>query len=122
MATVLIVEDSRTNAVLLERYLQTYAKNNLMDLSSTIVENGRQAVEYAAKNNYNLILMDLQLPVMDGFEATKAIRKNSAVPIIAISALEKQALDEALEAGCSKALAKPLGMDTFYNVLDVYLK
>jgi CheY-like chemotaxis protein len=88
-----------------------------------IAENGKQAVEKATANNYDVILMDIQMPVMDGFEATKKIRSSfvravSKVPIIAMTAsvilLDKE---KSLELGMDNYLSKPFKPEELYKIL-----
>ena len=81
----------------------------------------------AQKGDYDLILMDVQMPVMDGYEATKAIRAldNKEVADIPIVAMTANAFDEdkrqALESGMNDHIAKPLDMDKLFDVLHKFL-
>jgi PAS domain S-box-containing protein len=80
---VLLVEDNNINVSVASRFLKKWG------LVVDVAENGKVALEKIAKSDYDLILMDLQMPVMDGFEATKNIRavdKHRNLPIIALSA------------------------------------
>ena len=95
-----------------------------------VVENGRLVVEMAAKQHFDLILMDLQMPLMDGFEATAQIRTaekaaaaaGSAEAHIPIAALTAHAmrgdLDECLRAGMDDYLSKPISLRALIGVLD----
>jgi CheY-like chemotaxis protein len=77
-----------------------------------VADNGKVALEKLEKNDYHLVLMDVQMPVMDGYEATKAIRKmnngKAGVPIIAMSAnVLQQEIDKALRTGMNDYISKP---------------
>jgi signal transduction histidine kinase/CheY-like chemotaxis protein len=99
---ILVAEDNDSNFLLLKSYLIGQQLDHATD--------GKQAVEMAAKNKNDIILMDIKMPVMDGLEATKLIRESdSQIPIIALTAY---AFDDdehkALLAGCNGYLTKPL--------------
>jgi signal transduction histidine kinase/DNA-binding response OmpR family regulator len=101
----------------------------LEDTGLTIecAENGRRAVELFAKNDYDLVIMDVQMPVMDGYDATRAIRTSgkpnaAACPIIAMTAdAFKENVRECLAAGMNDHLAKPLDVDRLFDTLAAYL-
>src|SRR5690349_13060066 len=104
--TVLVVDDSDDNRSLLKRMLQ------MQDYRVVEAADGRTAVVHAREECPDLILMDLNLPLMDGLEATKLIRECKElcrdVPIIAITAHDTYGIKEAaLEAGCNGYLKKP---------------
>jgi two-component system, sensor histidine kinase and response regulator len=108
-ATILMAEDSADN----QRLIQLYLKGTGHRLD--IAENGRIAVEMYKNGQYDLVLMDMQMPVMDGLAATTQIRKwekesNAvSVPIVALTAHAlKDEIERSLTAGCSSYLAKPI--------------
>jgi CheY-like chemotaxis protein len=88
-------------------------------------ENGHEAVEMARSRCPNLILMDLSMPVMDGFAATRLLRKIEDmcnVPIIAISANRReQSQADALAAGCNDYLTKPVNFHQLHSLLGNFL-
>ena len=90
----------------------------------TIVENGLQAVEAAAENNFDLIFMDMQMPVMGGIEAVEILRKKGvSVPIIALTAnvlLEEKTA--CLDAGCNQFVTKPVSRQELYEVAESFLQ
>jgi PAS domain S-box-containing protein len=107
--TILLAEDSENNRMLVEFYLQK------TPYQIDAAENGEVAVERFIHRDYDLVLMDMQMPVMDGYSATRAIRKweqESSLrptPIVALTANAMKE-DEArcMEAGCSAYLSKPV--------------
>ena len=106
--TVLIVEDNRINMLL----LKTIIKNLPSKTTIFQVENGKQAVDQFEEIQPDIIFMDIQMPVMNGYEATKIIRNLQSgqnVPIIAITAgTEKEEKDKCLIAGMNDYIPKPI--------------
>ncbi len=104
--TILLVEDNEMNREVMERRL---TKRGFRVLTAT---NGQEAVELAKIETPDLILMDLSLPVLDGWEATAQIRAlptNSQVPIIALTAHAMSGdRQRALDAGCDEYETKPI--------------
>jgi CheY-like chemotaxis protein len=102
--TILIAEDEPDNYL----YLEILLKNKVKRIDHAI--NGMKAVELSSKNRYNLVLMDLKMPVMDGIEATKKIKQQFPdIPIIAQTAYTTpEEKDKALQAGCDAYIAKPI--------------
>lgn len=100
---VLLVEDNRTNQQLAVEILHSLGHE------VELADNGRSAVEKVAGNQYDLILMDVQMPVMSGLEATRKIREfNSEIPIVAMTAgAMKEDREACLEAGMNDHMAKP---------------
>jgi len=116
MKTILIVEDLELNIELLTQILED--EYNLL-----VARDGKQGVGLAEQNHPDLILMDISLPVMDGFEATRKIRKAfQFLPIIGLSAHAMQGDDEkARAAGCTDYLTKPVDEDLLLQKLKEYL-
>ncbi|QOP41150.1 PAS domain-containing protein [Sulfurimonas marina] len=112
----LLVEDNQVNQLVASIYLQEYG------FDVNIANNGEEAVKMATKNHYDIIFMDLQMPVMDGFEATKKIRAFDFItPIIALSAavLEKDK-ELTLTSGMNGHLAKPIDKEALDNIIKLY--
>jgi CheY-like chemotaxis protein len=109
--TVLVIEDNPTNRKLIEIVLRRSAYRLLS------AENGELGVEIALRENPDLILMDLQLPVMSGIDATRILRSNPATvktPIIALTGSEiVEERERALEAGCTGYITKPIDTRAF---------
>ena len=117
---ILLVEDDAIN--------QEVAKLQLEDvgLKVDLAEDGEQAVEMAQRNTYDLILMDVQMPKMNGLDATRAIRAlpgRSTVPILAMTA---NAFDEdrqqCLDAGMNDHIGKPFMPVVLYSTLLKWLQ
>jgi len=114
---ILLAEDSRTNQLLAVALL-TKAGHSV-----DLVETGREAVEQTAKNNYDVVLMDIQMPEMDGLEATRAIRKRESVtkqhiPIVAMTAHAMKGDEErCLANGMDGYLSKPIKTKEFFATL-----
>ena len=115
--SVLVVEDTEENQMLIATHLRKAG------VEFVIAENGRVALEYAAKKKYDLILMDMQMPVMDGLEALTRLRAAGyAHPIVSLTANSlKEDRDRCLHAGADDFLSKPINFTKFYQVLDHYL-
>ena len=121
--SVLIAEDEKVNRTALQTILQKSG------YKVTSVENGTEALEELRKNTFDIILMDIQMPIMDGVEATKAIRsgqageKNSSIPIVALTAFAMSGDKESfLNAGMNGYLAKPVEVDELNSVISELLK
>jgi len=116
--TVLIVEDNKINLDLLKAML---SKINVAVLSA---ENGMEAVEFVKNNKIDLILMDVHMPVLDGFQATRMIRENEIghVIIVALTAIAMQGdREKCLESGMDDYLSKPFKKDELYDIIKKYL-
>lgn len=87
--------------------------------------NGEQAVELATRSHLGLILMDLSMPVMDGYEATrriKALPGLGEIPIVAVSAFcDSGNKHKALEAGCVECVSKPIDFPAFESIVSKHL-
>jgi CheY-like chemotaxis protein len=116
-ATVLLAEDHVDSRDALRALLEAYGFHVL------VASNGREAVELALESNPDLVLMDMMMPVMDGFQATRALRAAEGfrqVPVIALTAMDG-AQEPALAAGCDAFVAKPLDIRQFVGTLRDWL-
>lgn len=116
--TILIVDDEKTAHQLYTIMLESAGYQLLH------AENGKEAVELFAGNpGINLILMDIKMPVMDGYEATRQIKKiNGHVPIIAQTAYALPAdQKQAREAGCNAHLSKPVSRPILIETIQKYI-
>jgi len=117
MKTILIVEDTELNIDLLTQLLED-------DYSLLVAKDGAEGVRIAEQSHPDLILMDISLPIMDGYEATRQIRTTMAsTPIIGLSAHAMSGdADKAKEAGCNDYLTKPVNEDLLIQKLKEYLR
>jgi signal transduction histidine kinase/CheY-like chemotaxis protein len=120
-AKVLLAEDEPISRILIETLLEQAG------LEIDVVENGKQAVKKAVAGDYQAILMDVQMPVMDGLEATREIRNHERqhgghLPIVALTAHAMHGdREKCLQAGMDDYLTKPLGKAELFDVLTRYL-
>ena len=115
---VLLAEDTLENQTLITWHM------NKLGINVDVVENGQEAVNMATEKQFDLILMDMQMPVMDGVEATKKLREQGyTAPIVALTANAMQKdKDLCLHAGCNDFVTKPININQFYVVLAHYLE
>jgi CheY-like chemotaxis protein len=116
MKKILIVEDVDLNIELLKQLLED-------DYELAIAKDGEQGVALAMAERPDLILMDMSLPLCDGYEATRRIRGAAlAMPIVGLSAHAMAGdAERALAAGCNDYLTKPLNDALLFEKLDKYL-
>lgn len=121
-AEVLVAEDNEINQKLIKRTLED------LGLNITIVPNGLQAVEKRKANNYDMIFMDIAMPVMDGIEATHKIleyeEKNSMphIPIVAITANAlKGDRERFMKEGLDEYITKPIKKDSIISILNIFM-
>jgi signal transduction histidine kinase/DNA-binding response OmpR family regulator len=119
---ILIADDSSDNRFLIHSYLKRSGYR--LDFA----ENGRVAFELYQKRKYDLVLMDIQMPMMDGHTATRMIREwekksnRSDIPIIALSAHAfQEEIQKSLAAGCSSHLAKPITKNVLLNAIQKWI-
>ena len=119
MKKILIVEDVEFNLDLLIQLLED-------DYELVIAGDGAQGLDMTATEKPDLILMDMSLPVLDGWEATRTIKADpdlSHIPVIGLSAHAMNGdRQKALEAGCSDYLTKPLDEDLLLEKLKIFLE
>jgi two-component system cell cycle response regulator DivK len=116
LKTILIVEDIELNIDLLTQILED-------DYNLVIARDGAQAVALTEQHQPDLVLMDISLPIMDGYEATRTIRKTfPSLPIIGLSAHAMQGdTEKARAAGCNDYMTKPLDDTLLLTKLRDYL-
>ena len=114
---ILLVEDNKINQMITQKMLERKG------ISCVIIDNGEEAIENVKTNNYDLILMDVHLPGINGTEATTEIRKfNNTVPIIALTAISlNENREMLLSYGMNEVITKPFEPEHLYTVVTKYL-
>lgn len=111
---ILLVEDVSFNVMVAEKMLQNW------NAEVFLAQNGAIAVEMVKNNRYDLILMDIQMPVMDGYTATAEIRKfNTAIPIVALTAstINLDIESQARKSGMNGCITKPFNPNDLYSMI-----
>jgi two-component system, cell cycle response regulator DivK len=120
MKSVLVVEDEPENRTTIAALLE------IEGFEVFQAENGQEAVKQAAERQPDLILMDMRMPVMDGYEATQSIKGQSSTGSIPIIALTGEALDsqrtQAIEVGCDDFHPKPVDFDRLLRQIRSFLE
>ena len=116
---ILIVEDYNDTRDFMRFLIESYG---FQVFEAT---DGLEALECIKSDFPDLVLMDVAMPVMDGMEATRVIRKlkeGTEIPIIAVTAHGKSFYKKAIEAGCNDLIAKPIDFDSLEALLNQYLE
>lgn len=120
---VLLVDDTLDNCLLIQAYLKNYP------ITIDTVHNGEDAINHFTQRRYDLILMDIQMPIMDGYEATKRIREYEQIhqldktPIIALTAYAlNEDIEKSYNAGCDAHLIKPINKYLLLENIQKYTK
>lgn len=119
---LLIADDNRINIIVAQQFFKRW------DIESDVAENGVLAVQMVQQSNYDMVLMDLQMPEMDGYEATQSIRalsndKFAQIPIIALTASAMLDIkDKAFAVGMNDYISKPFNPDELYRKIALYKK
>jgi two-component system cell cycle response regulator DivK len=118
--SILYIEDDSLNRILIHRVL------NAEGYDVTFAENATEALYHLANKDYNLILMDINLPDIDGYSLTTHLRGNPKyknTPIVALTAnVMKGDRERSLESGCDGYIQKPIDVDALPNQIRVFLK
>lgn len=121
---VLVVEDNVMNQLIIKRILKS---SKLVEI--TVASNGKKALEVLKKETFDIILMDLQMPIMDGYEAASVIRNSSIstiskdIPIIAVTADTTEfARDKVFNIGMNDYITKPINKALLLNKIESYRK
>ena len=116
--TILVAEDDESNFIIIKAYLK---RKNFIIIHA---KNGAEAVDmFQSKKDISLILMDIQMPVMDGITATKKIRQiDKSIPVIVQTAFALESVrKKAMEAGCSDFITKPLKPEILTGKINQYI-
>lgn len=112
---ILIVEDNQMNMTLMNDVLTYY------NYETICVDNGEEAIETINNENFDLILLDLQLPKVSGFDVLKNIKKDVKVIIVSACAMEED-VKKALNYNCLDYITKPLHIKDFIGKIEKYVK
>ncbi len=115
---ILVAEDNPVNQKVIIGMLKKLGFN------ADIANNGTEVMDALSKDNYELVFMDCQMPVMDGYEATKAIRNSDYkdIPIVALTANAMPGdKEKCLSVGMDYYIVKPLSITSIQQALDKYL-
>jgi CheY-like chemotaxis protein len=115
---ILVAEDNPSNQKLIELLLSK------LGYSCEIAEDGQKALDAVGSERYDLILMDMQMPNVTGYQATEEIRSMGLdVPVIALTAnAMKGDRQKCIEAGCDDYLSKPINRQQLENIVNKYIK
>ena len=118
---ILLVDDSPENRKLIQVFLK-----NKPEFKLVIAENGQQGVDLFKQRSFSMILMDMEMPIMDGYTATAEIRQfehGKTIPVLALTAHQgKREIDKCLQAGCTGYVSKPIKKQKLIDVIESYLK
>ncbi len=116
---ILIVDDNKINLLITKKNIE-----KINGHSCETTSNGRQSISLVKEKNFDLILMDINMPDMDGFEVTKHIRMfNPNIPILALTALNSSEIEEkALKCGINQVITKPYNFEEFKHIILKYSK
>jgi two-component system cell cycle response regulator DivK len=119
MATILVVEDNPMNMELTVDLLESYGFEVMQ------AEDGSQALDVVSKNTFDLILLDMQLPKMDGLEVLEKIKENENtkdIPVVALTAHAMRGDDKKfIDAGCAGYISKPIDIHDFKETITNYV-
>ena len=120
MTKILVVEDNPMNMELVVDLLESYGYD------SAKAENGEMALEMVKEEAFDLVLLDMQLPKMDGTDVLRIIKDDQQtkdIPVIALTAHSMRGDEEKfLNAGCAGYMSKPIDIHKFKEIIDGYLK
>jgi hypothetical protein len=118
---ILLVEDNKDNQLLFRAFLKT------LPCTLEIAENGAAGVEKFSEGHFDLVIMDMQMPLMDGYAATRAMRQwekdqgKNPTPIVALTAnAMAETAERSLEAGCTAHQTKPIHKAQFIELISHY--
>nr|WP_315172012.1 response regulator [uncultured Flavobacterium sp.] len=114
---VLVVEDNRINQLVTKKIME---KNHY---KCFVVDDGYEALKILEKESFDIILMDINMPLLNGFETTRLIRnKNILTPVIALTAFDKEEIaEEALSAGLNDIIIKPFDQSKLFKVMSTLI-
>ena len=113
----MLAEDDINNQNIISKYLKK------LGLAVDVADNGQDAINKTLDREYDLIMMDMQMPILDGLEATRQLRESGKnVPIVSLTANAMQEdRKKCIEAGANDYLSKPIEFNEFYTTLKKHL-
>ena len=116
-ASILVAEDNEINQEVIFTMLKRIGCNVIL------TKNGETAIQLSQKHRFDLILMDIQMPILDGLSATRKIREfDSSTPIIAMTAhAMKEDFDKSIQAGMNAHITKPIQLEKLYTTLNTFI-
>ncbi|MCF6132038.1 response regulator [Flavobacterium wongokense] len=118
--SILVIDNNLTNPIIIKMITKKW-----MNVNVDFASNGKEGLKKLSRNAYDIILMDLEMPVMDGYETTMAIRRGKAyenyksIPIIDLSTdISKSTNERVLEIGINKHLAKPVNEKMLFECIS----
>lgn len=120
MYKILLVEDDKNISEMLCDYFTEKSSNKIL---IDVADNGKKGADMAYENTYDLLLLDIMLPQLDGFEICKEVRRFSDVPIMFITArCAQEDILTGYALGCDDYIVKPFSLPVFYNKVNALIK
>lgn len=120
MYKILLVEDDKNISEMLCDYFTEKSSNRIL---IDVADNGKKGADMAYENTYDLLLLDIMLPQLDGFEICKEVRRFSDVPIMFITArCAQEDILTGYALGCDDYIVKPFSLPVFYNKVNALIK
>lgn len=120
MYRILLVEDDKNISEMLCDYFTKKSSNRIL---IDVADNGKKGADMAYENTYDLLLLDIMLPQLDGFEICKEVRRFSDVPIMFITArCAQEDILTGYALGCDDYIVKPFSLPVFYNKVNAIIK
>ena len=114
MAKILIIEDNELNLKLMKDILESQG------YSIETAKDGKEGLEKACTNNYDLILLDLQMPIVSGYDFLRIYNKKTPVIVVSACAMENE-VNKAKELGCIDYISKPIQIVDFLKTIEKYI-
>lgn len=117
MIFILVVDDIPVNRILLTCLLEADANNTIEEAA-----NGQEAIDMLRKSKFDIVLMDVDMPVMNGLDATKYIREHISkdIPVIAVTAHMQSEIESLGDVGFNKVIYKPINRDEVLATIEEY--
>lgn len=117
MIFILVVDDIPVNRILLTCLLETDPNNKIEE-----AENGQEAIDMLRANKFDIVLMDIDMPVMNGLDATKYIREHISkdIPVIAVTAHMQSEIQSWGDVGFNKVIHKPINREEILSTIEEY--